>query len=200
MKPKGKTKSTTLSPESQKARNRAKVNAKRAKESVTEKCNMARQALAAGDLDAANEWAMGACKLLNEDSVNTEPIELLGEIRIEMGSLETAKECFLEAVRRREVLPLESLEFGDEGKYLWLGQLSTAEEAVDWYTKGTEILLRILDRVKVKEEQKVKRKLCEIYCSLVELYLTDLWYVPLHIKLITVWRMMQNKKQRNMHN
>lgn len=173
MKPKQKSKSTKLSPEAQKA----KVKAKRAAESINELCSRARTALENGELDTAHELATKACSVLKADSPNVHPIELLGEIKIELGEIEQARECFLEAVRRRETVSEQSIEAGEEGKFLWLGQLSSEEEAVKWYTRGAETLLRLVDTITDDEKRKpIHEKISDVYCSLIELYLTDLWY------------------------
>jgi hypothetical protein len=103
------------------------------------------------------------------------PIELLGEINIELGEIEQARECFLEAVRRKE--GSVERELGEEGKFLWLGQLSSEEEAEKWYVLGVEVLVRLVDGIAEDEKrQSVREKISEVYCSLIELYLTDLWY------------------------
>lgn len=68
-------------------------------------------------------------------------------------------------------------ELGEEGKFLWLGQLSSEEEAEKWYNLGVEVLLRLSESVTEEEKRGVVReKISEVYCSLIELYLTDLWY------------------------
>ena len=173
MKPKPKSKSTKLSPSEQKAR--------KADQSFTKSINSlytrSRTALEEGELATAHDLASRACTLLPKDSPNVHPIELLGEIKIEMGEIEQARECFLEAVRRKEG-GLET-ELGEEGKFLWLGQLSSEEEAEKWYLQGVEVLLRLLGLIAEDEKKRVVReKISEVYCSLIELYLTDLWFLP----------------------
>jgi hypothetical protein len=173
MKPKQKSKSTKLSPEAQ----RAKLKAKRTAESITDLCSRARSALEDGEIDTAHELATKACGVLKADSPNVHPIELLGEIKIELGEIEQARECFLEAVRRRENVAEQNIEAGEEGKFLWLGQLSSEEEAVKWYNRGVDTLLQLVGTIAGDKQRKpIHQKISEVYCSLIELYLTDLWY------------------------
>src|SRR5579862_7313018 len=176
MRPKGKSKSTLLSPESQKAKKQAQKQAKASKESVKIHMLYARSDFQKGDLENAHMQAGWACEKLKADDLDTEPIEFLGEIKIELGDLDGARDCFLQAVARKEKGSREILEFGDEAKYLWLGQLSTAEEAVAWYMKGADVLVNVLNKYEGEAVLHIKRKLSTTYCSLVELYLTDLWY------------------------
>jgi tetratricopeptide (TPR) repeat protein len=171
MKPKSK-KSTKLSPTAQKAKKAEKGTADTTK-TIASLIARSRAALEDGDLDGAHTLANRACQLLPPDSKNVQCIELLGELDIEAERFEEARECFLEAVRRREGVEFE---VGEEGKFLWLGQLNEGEEAQGWYLKGIEVLKRILEGTEGEGVRaKAGEKLSESYCSVVELYLTDLW-------------------------
>jgi tetratricopeptide (TPR) repeat protein len=171
MKPKSK-KSTKLSPAAQKAKRAAGASEDTAK-TISSLIARSRTALEDGDLDGAHSLAARACQLLPAESPNVQCIELLGELNIEAERFDEARECFLEAVRRRQDVPPNP---GEEGKFLWLGQLSEGEESQTWYLKGIEILKRIVEIAEDENAQKKARnKLCESYCSVVELYLTDLW-------------------------
>jgi tetratricopeptide (TPR) repeat protein len=173
MKPKTLSKSTKLSPAAQKAQKAVKDTAK----AIASLCSRSRTALEEGELTTARELASRACEILPKDSPNVHPIELLGEINIELGEPEQARECFLEAVRRREDVAGGKLEAGEEGKFLWLGQLSSEEEAEKWYNLGADTLIRFIESTTDDEKRKpIHDKICEVYCSLIELYLTDLWY------------------------
>jgi tetratricopeptide (TPR) repeat protein len=173
MKPKTLSKSTKLSPAAQKAQKAGKDTGK----AIASLCLRSRTALEEGELATAHELASRACEILPKDSPNVHPIELLGEINIELGEQEQARECFLEAVRRREGVGGGKLEAGEEGKFLWLGQLSTEEEAEKWYNLGANALIQFIESTTDDEMRKpIHDKICEVYCSLVELYLTDLWY------------------------
>src|ERR1700736_135336 len=118
MKPKALSKSTKLSPAAQKAQKSQKKTAK----AIASLCSRSRTALEEGELSTAHDFASRACGILPKDSHNVHPIELLGEVNIELGEIEQARECFLEAVRRREGIASENIEAGEEGKFLWLGQ------------------------------------------------------------------------------
>ncbi len=69
--------------------------------------------------------------------------------------------CFCKAV---EISP-------DEGasKYLYLGQLCSSEEAVEYILKGIDLLKGVGQRADSGNE------LSAAYCSLAEIYLTDEW-------------------------
>ncbi|XP_077453827.1 uncharacterized protein LOC144072586 [Stigmatopora argus] len=115
-------------------------------------------------------------RALDLESTNLRALEILGHISSELGETEKAKGAFLRAV---EMNP-------DEGhsKYMYLGQLHTGQEAVDFYTKGIHILLAALDKQKTTEqaaapsetdtELPTTKDVSMAYCSVAELYLTDL--------------------------
>jgi tetratricopeptide (TPR) repeat protein len=171
MKPKSK-KSTKLSPAAQKAKKTEKGTTDITK-TISSLIARSRAALDDGDLDGAHSLANRACQLLPPDSKNVQCIELLGELNIEAERFGEARECFMEAVRRREGVEFE---VGEEGKFMWLGQLSEGEEARGWYLRGIEVLKQIREDTNDEGVQKkVGEKLSESYCSVVELYLTDLW-------------------------
>lgn len=176
MKPKDRSKSTKLSPAAQRQRKADRQSSDKAK-TISSLILRSRASLEEGDLQAACELAVRACSILPKDSLNVHPLELLGEIQIELGEFEDARNCFLEAVRRRESVPAESFDLGEEGKFLWLGQLSTEDDAEKWYLKGIEVLQSILQRFTSEEQRKlIHEKMRDVYCSLVELFLTDLWF------------------------
>jgi len=172
MKPKPKSKSTRLSPTLQKSRKTEKDVLKQAKLY----CAQAQAALEEGDLELAAQLALRARNTIPPDSPYVYPLELLGEIRIEEEEFEAARELFLQAIRQRERVAPEVFELGDEGKYLWMGQLSADETSEEWYLKGIEVLQRILGQTVESKQKIVHEKTCDVYCSLIELFLTDLWY------------------------
>ena len=175
MKPKAKSKSTKLSPVAQKARKTLTDTAKQ----INSLLQQSRTALEEGELQVAHDLASKACSLLPADSTNTNPIELLGEINIELENFEPALQCFTEAIRRRENVDPETFELGEEGKFLWMGQLDEGDQAENWYNKGVEILQHLLETSPDDNQRKrIREKLCSTYCSLIELFLTDLWYRP----------------------
>jgi hypothetical protein len=176
MKPKAKSKSTKLSPKAQKARKAEKESSNSSK-SITSLVQRSRQALEEGDLDLAHNLAYRACQILPKDSSSVNPIELLAEINVELGKFEEAWDCFLEAVNRRDNVAPETLELGEEGKFFWLGQMSSEEDSERWFLQGIEVLQEILGRTADGTVQRlIHEKLSDGYCSLIELFLTDLWF------------------------
>ncbi|KAJ3598244.1 hypothetical protein NHX12_001755, partial [Muraenolepis orangiensis] len=72
-------------------------------------------------------------------------------------------------------------------KYMYLGQIHTGQEAVGYYTKGIEILQSVLEKEppttaldgacmpsEEDAEKPTARDVCVAYCSVAEIYLTDL--------------------------
>lgn len=177
MKPKARSKkSTKLPPAAQKARKSEKESTDTSK-SITSLIQRSRAALEEGEIETAHGFASRANFLIPKDSINTQAIELLGELNIELEKFEDACECFLEAIRRRENVAPEDFELGEEGKFLWMGQLSSEEDSQKWYLKGVEVLQGILERTMDDEQRTtIREKLCTSYCSVTELFLTDLWY------------------------
>ena len=176
MKPKARSKkSTKLSPAAQKARKSEKGSTDTSK-TITSLIQRSRAALEEGEVETAHGLASRANLLIPKDSINTQALELLGELSIELEKFEDASECFLEAIRRRKNVAPEDFELGEEGKYLWMGQLSSEEESEKWYMRGIEVLQGILERTTNDEQRtKIREKLCTSYCSVTELFLTDLW-------------------------
>lgn len=66
-------------------------------------------------------------------------------------------------------------------KYLYMAQLYEGRRALEYYEKGLELLLRKLgERAEgAKEGEAVlKQRVCMAYCSVAELFLTDLCFEP----------------------
>nr|XP_057940570.1 uncharacterized protein si:dkey-12j5.1 [Doryrhamphus excisus] len=118
-------------------------------------------------------------RALDLDSNNLQALTMLGHISTELGDTQKAKEVFLRAV---ELSP-------DAGhsKYMYLGQIHTGQEAVDYYAKGIQILLSVLDTqeqntaqaeaaapVGAEPELPTVKDASVAYCSIAEIYLTDL--------------------------
>jgi tetratricopeptide (TPR) repeat protein len=177
MKPKARSKkSTKLSPAAQKAR-KAENKSTDVTKTITSLLQRSRAALEDGEVESAHAIASRACLLLPKDSTDVQAIELLGELDIELEKFEEATECFMEAIKRRGKVDPETFELGEEAKFLWMGQLSTGEESQEWYLRGIEVLQRILEGTTDDEQRKkIKEKLSTGYCSVTELFLTDLWY------------------------
>ncbi|XP_037532907.1 probable assembly chaperone of rpl4 isoform X2 [Nematolebias whitei] len=125
------------------------------------------------DFDMASLFCQRA---LDIDANNLQALDMLGHISSELGNTQKAKEVFLRAV---ELSP-------DVGhsKYMYLGQIHTGQEAVDYYTRGIQVLLSALEKqeamagaaAKKDEDHELPtaKDVSVAYCSIAEIYLTDL--------------------------
>ncbi|KAM9806305.1 uncharacterized protein ACBT44_013714 isoform 1-T1 [Syngnathus typhle] len=147
-----------------------------AKYSVDQLLEKTEECMDSFDFEMAGLYCQRA---LDVESTNLQVLDMLGHISLELGNTEKAKEVFLRAV---ELSP-------DVGhsKYMYLGQLHTGQEAVGYYSKGTQILLSALDEqaqttaqaeaaTSVDEDADLPtmKDVSTAYCSIAELYLTDL--------------------------
>ncbi|TVY53650.1 putative assembly chaperone of rpl4 [Lachnellula cervina] len=148
--------------------------------------SQATSALQQGDIAGAVTPAKRALGLIDIDSEEALPaLNLLGEIHVELGDIESARQYFLQAAAIDEDGALGEDVGGGAEKFLWLAQLSEegGQDSVDWFEKGA-LSLRIyiqalLDRKKLDAvaeamlEEK-RRKLSVALCGVVEVYMTDL--------------------------
>lgn len=64
-------------------------------------------------------------------------------------------------------------------KYLYMAQLHEGRCALEYYEKGLELLLKMLGEGAEGAKQGVlKQRVCMAYCSVAELFLTDLCFEP----------------------
>jgi len=118
-------------------------------------------------------------RALDLESTNLQALDMLGHICSELGDTQKAKGVFLRAV---ELSP-------DVGhsKYMYLGQIHTGQEAVDYYTRGIQVLLSTLEKQAQTTPQAgaaapldedpglpTVKDVSVAYCSIAEIYLTDL--------------------------
>ncbi|KAF2691339.1 TPR domain-containing protein [Lentithecium fluviatile CBS 122367] len=107
-------------------------------------------------------------------------LNLIGEINVELGEPEAAREAFQAAITLDEDGEHDGAE-----KFLWLAQLNEegGAESVRWFEKGVEVLkqeLSTLDGkiVKNTEAQEAleekKQKVANALCGIAEVYMTDL--------------------------
>ncbi|KAM4704807.1 uncharacterized protein WCC33_009623 [Rhinophrynus dorsalis] len=127
-------------------------------------------------LDSFNyEMAQLFCqRALDMDPTNLEILDMMGNICMELGNDEKAKQIFLKAV---DLSP-------DEGhaKYMYLGQLHCKEEALEYFTKGIQVMIcayqkqpQVTGVVSCPDEMEVTTKdIAAAYCSVAEIYFTDL--------------------------
>jgi len=105
-------------------------------------------------------------KAYDMDPNNVKVLETFGNVCAEMGDVKTARTYFLRAA---ELQP-----FIGHVKYLYLGQLSEGLEAVQHYLQGVELLKDNLTISNSDPVEVLKRNISSVYCSLAELYMTDL--------------------------
>ncbi|KAK0672790.1 hypothetical protein QBC41DRAFT_312739 [Cercophora samala] len=116
-------------------------------------------------------------------------LSLLGQIHVELGEIDSARQFFLSAVKADEdgLLP-EDLGGGAE-KFLWLAQLSEegGQDSVGWFERGAAALRAQIQtltdalesRPLTRDDQEAvinekRRKLADTLCAVAEVYMTDL--------------------------
>lgn len=147
----------------------------------------AAQLLERSQPDAALELATNALvqlkSRLTEDNLSTclPALNLLGEINVELGDVEAAREYFEQAAQIDEDGLIPEDQGGGAEKFLWLAQLSEegGADSVQWFEKGAEVLRNDVVSVleaggakKLLEEKKAK--LATALCAIAEVYMTDL--------------------------
>ena len=125
--------------------------------------------------------ALNALQPTNEPTLAALPaLNLLGEINVELGDPEAAREAFLAAI----ALDQEGEHDGAE-KFLWLAQLNEegGAESVQWFEKGVEVLRREISELEgklVKKSEVIntlaekRQKAANALCGVAEVYMTDL--------------------------
>ncbi|KAF2748136.1 TPR-like protein [Sporormia fimetaria CBS 119925] len=124
--------------------------------------------------------ALGLLQPGDEPTTEALPaLNLLGEIYVELGEPETAREAFTAAVALDE----EGVHDGAE-KFLWLAQLNDegGAESVRWFQKGVDVLKREIGELEAKrktaemedELEEKKQKVATALCGIAEVYMTDL--------------------------
>ncbi|KAF7227337.1 transcript variant X1 [Nothobranchius furzeri] len=120
-------------------------------------------------------------RALDVDSNNLQALDMLGHISCELGHMQKESQVLLRAV---ELSP-------DVGhsKYMNLGQIHTGQEAVDYYSRGIHVLLSALEKQETvaqaaagaaaamtdeHHELPTAKDVSVAYCSIAEIYLTDL--------------------------
>lgn len=132
----------------------------------------------------------------SDDSRACAAYNLLGEINVELGEIDTARTCFLQAAKIDEDGALAEELGGGPEKFNWLAQLSEegGADSVKWFDKAAcalraqiQLLTNAVAEAKRKGsahgavekelEAKIdekKRKLSETLCAVTEVYMTDL--------------------------
>lgn len=110
-------------------------------------------------------------------------LELIGEIQIDLGTIDEARQTFEEAARLDPDAALPEEEGGGADKFLWLAQLSQegGVDSIKWFGKGITVLRRELNTdVDAEDEEEAmiieekKTKLANALCGAAEVYMTDL--------------------------
>ena len=113
-------------------------------------------------------------------------LELIGEIQVELGDPDEARQTFLEAASLDPDASLPEEEGGGADKFLWLAQLSEegGADSMKWFEKGITVLRRdviaddeITDQDAAMLNEETKTKLADALCGAAEVYMTDLSYV-----------------------
>ncbi|KAL2067173.1 hypothetical protein VTL71DRAFT_1597 [Oculimacula yallundae] len=139
-----------------------------------------------GNIEGSVKPALKALALLDGESQEALPaLNLLGEIHVELGDIDAARQYFFQAVTIDEDGSVPEELGGGAEKFLWLAQLSEegGQDSVDWFEKGAMSLRlqiqALLDSGKLSEEGEAAkaektRKLAVALCGVVEVYMTDL--------------------------
>ncbi|OAL50429.1 TPR domain-containing protein [Pyrenochaeta sp. DS3sAY3a] len=166
------------------AKNGASSSSKKPKTSPEELLAQAAILLQTSQPDEALVAARRALNLLqptSKPSIAALPaLNLLGEINVELGDPDSAREAFQAAV----LIDPEGASDGAE-KFLWLAQLNEegGAESVRWFEKGIEVLKRELGELEGKTVKNLgnedimeekKQKVANSLCGIAEVYMTDL--------------------------
>uniref|UniRef100_A0A3Q0S134 Si:dkey-12j5.1 n=1 Tax=Amphilophus citrinellus TaxID=61819 RepID=A0A3Q0S134_AMPCI len=122
-------------------------------------------------------------RALDVEPTNLQVLDMLGHIYSELGDTQKAKEISFLAASFLHAVAL-SPDVG-HGKYMYLGQIHTGQEAVDYYTRGIHVLLNALEKQETTTagaaaqpdedpELPTEKDVSVAYCSIAEIYLTDL--------------------------
>ncbi|KAI9763397.1 MAG: hypothetical protein M1835_007821, partial [Candelina submexicana] len=141
----------------------------------------------ASEPDRALPLAQRALDLLHSSSVSTleeSPVLcLIGEINLDLGDIDSARQSFLAAASLESTGTEEELLGGGAEKFLWLAQICEGggRESVEWFQKGASVLRMEIGKLERSTESTTARllderkaKLADALCGVVEVYMTDL--------------------------
>jgi tetratricopeptide (TPR) repeat protein len=147
--------------------------------------------LQVGEPDQALTHARRALALLQPAGTDLSPaslpaLGLMGEIHIELGDPESAKDSFELAASLDPDGSLPESAGGGAEKFFWLAQLCEegGQESVKCFRKGADALRKDLTELESKQQTpeiqlsvgEKKAKLANALCGIVEVYMTDLSY------------------------
>ncbi|KAF1820902.1 uncharacterized protein K489DRAFT_260064 [Dissoconium aciculare CBS 342.82] len=115
-------------------------------------------------------------------------LNLLGEISIELGAVDSARSWFEKAVQLDPNGDIAAAQMSGAEKFLWLAQLSEegGQESVSWYERGVNALQNEIAAIEngqvtgfdaeqlLQLRAEKKRKLANTLCAVIEVYMTDL--------------------------
>ncbi|KAJ5567416.1 hypothetical protein N7535_006722 [Penicillium sp. DV-2018c] len=142
--------------------------------------------LQTGRADEALVIAQQALELTAENTTAQLPaLNLLGEINVELGDIDTARNCFLQAVQLDQDGSIPEEQGGGAEKFLWLAQLSEqgGKDSVLWFEMGVTSLRKSIADLEGKASPspediaditQKKTKMSNALCAVAETYMTDL--------------------------
>ncbi|KAI1001305.1 hypothetical protein K3495_g6893 [Podosphaera aphanis] len=146
----------------------------------------ATQLLQQGDLETAAQLATQAFHGLDPESTESLPAyNLLGEIHVELGEIDLARQYFERAAIIDEDGAISENLGGGAEKFLWLAQLSEqgGHDSVHWFEKGAMTLRVQIQAILENKSRTIDdeatlvektRKLAVALCSMTEVFMTDL--------------------------
>lgn len=176
-----------------KARDRLRAKAAAAQSSNVNPRELLVQAvgmLEVGDAEGAAKVARAAHDHIGDNGRQAgAALSLLGQIHVELGEVDSARQFFLSAVKVDEDGSLPEDLGGGAEKFLWLAQLSEegGQDSVGWFERGAAALRAQIQtltdalesRPLTRDEQEAtinekRRKLADTLCAVAEVYMTDL--------------------------
>ncbi|VBB72772.1 Putative protein of unknown function [Podospora comata] len=146
--------------------------------------------LEVGDAEGAAKVARTAYDHIGDNGRQAgAALSLLGQIHVELGEVDSARQFFLSAVKVDEDGSLPEDLGGGAEKFLWLAQLSEegGQDSVGWFERGAAALRAQIQtltdalesRPLTRDEQEAainekRRKLADTLCAVAEVYMTDL--------------------------
>ncbi|KAH8697534.1 TPR domain protein [Talaromyces proteolyticus] len=153
-------------------------------EQTSELLEKATVLLQTGQAEAALPLAQRVLEISAEDSPESlSSINLIGEIYVELGEIDAARQSFLRAVQIDPEGTTPEAQGGGAEKFLWLAQLSEqgGADSVGWYEKGVSALRNVIQSLEQSAQpedativEEKRKKLATALCGVVELYMTDL--------------------------
>ena len=188
---------TTMAPtkpknKSKKSKDRVRLKAASGQTSINPKelLDRATTLLEEGDIETAARVARTAYDHTGENGRHAgAALTLLGQIHVELGDIDAARNFYAAAVKVDEDGSLPEELGGGPEKFLWLAQLSEegGHDSVAWYERGATVLRAQIQSLTESLEQRPlsreqveaaiadkRRRLAETLCAVVEVYMTDL--------------------------